>query len=407
MIGRSEKVEFSGAHGGLLAGRLDLPMGRPRAFALFAHCFTCSKDIFAASRVSQGLAEHGIAVLRFDFTGLGASEGEFANTNFSSNVDDLAAAAAFLREHYAAPTLLVGHSLGGAAVLKAAGSVPEARAVATIGAPSDPEHVKQNFDAHLDEIETNGEAEVSLAGRPFRIKKQFLEDIAAQSLHDAVAGMRKALLVMHSPLDETVSIDNASAIFLAAKHPKSFVSLDHADHLLTRRADAMYAAEVLAAWASRFLPAVDSNDLRNAPPGEVTVREAGEGTFPNLVAAGRHSLRADEPEKVGGTDTGPDPYSFLLTSLGACTSMTIRMYADRKGYPLERAEVRLKHSKVHATDCAECETPTGKVDLIEREIELLGDLSDEQRADLLRIADRCPVHRTLHSEIHVATKLAG
>lgn len=406
MIGRSEKVEFPGAQGGFLAGRLDLPMGRPRAYALFAHCFTCSKDIFAASRVSQGLADHGIAVLRFDFTGLGASEGEFANTNFSSNVDDLAAAAAFLREHYEAPTLLVGHSLGGAAVLKAAASVPEARAVATIGAPSDPDHVKHNFHAHLDEIESEGEAEVSLAGRPFRIKKQFLEDIAVQSLHDSVAALRKALLVMHSPLDETVSIDNASAIFLAAKHPKSFVSLDHADHLLTRRADAMYAAEVLAAWASRFLPAVESADLRNAPPGEVTVREAGEGTFPNLVAAGRHRLRADEPEKVGGTDTGPDPYSFLLTSLGACTSMTIRLYADRKGYPLDRAEVRLKHSKVHAKDCAECETQTGKVDLIEREIELLGDLTEEQRADLLRIADRCPVHRTLHSEIHVATKLA-
>ena len=406
MIGRSEKVEFPGAQGGLLAGRLDLPMGQPRAYALFAHCFTCSKDIFAASRVSQGLAAHGIAVLRFDFTGLGSSEGEFANTNFSSNVEDLAAAAAYLREHYEAPTLLVGHSLGGAAVLKAAASVPEARAVATIGAPSDPEHVKHNFNAHLDEIETNGEAEVSLAGRAFRIKKQFLEDIAAQSLEDAVAGMRKALLVMHSPLDEIVSIGNASAIFLVAKHPKSFVSLDHADHLLTRRADAMYAADVLAAWASRFLPEQDGDDLRNASPGEVTVREAGEGTFPNLVAAGRHRLRADEPESVGGTDTGPDPYSFLLTSLGACTSMTIRLYADRKGYPLERAEVRLKHSKVHADDCAACETKSGKVDVIEREIELLGDLSDEQRADLLRIADRCPVHRTLHSEIHVATQLA-
>lgn len=405
MIGRSEKVEFRGAQGGLLAGRLDLPVGRPRAYALFAHCFTCSKDIFAASRVSQGLAEHGIAVLRFDFTGLGASEGEFANTNFSSNVQDLVAAAAFLREHYTAPMLLVGHSLGGAAVLKAAASVPEARAVATIGAPSDPEHVKHNFDAHLDEIETTGEAEVSLAGRPFRIKKQLLEDIAAQRLRDSVAALRKALLVMHSPLDNTVSIDNASAIFLAAKHPKSFVSLDNADHLLTRRADAIYAADVLAAWAGRFLPAEDGGHLGNPPPGEVTVREAGEGTFPNLVAAGRHRLRADEPESVGGTDTGPDPYSFLLTSLGSCTSMTIRLYADRKGYPLERAEVRLKHSKVHAKDCAECETQSGKVDVIEREIELLGDLTEAQRADLLRIADRCPVHRTLHSEISVRTTL--
>ena len=406
MIGRSEKVMFPGALGGHLAGRLDLPFGRPHAYALFAHCFTCSKDFFAASRISQGLAEHGIAVLRFDFTGLGSSEGEFANTNFSSNVADLVAAADFLRERYAAPMLLVGHSLGGAAVLKAAAKIPEARAVATIAAPADPEHVTRNFAAHLGEIETTGKAEVTLGGRSFTITRQFLDDIAAQALRDAVSGMRKALLVLHSPLDEIVSIDNASAIFQAAKHPKSFLSLDHADHLLTDRADAAYAAGVLAAWAGRFLPQPDDGDLRNAPPGEVTVREAGEGTFPTLIAAGRHRLRADEPESVGGTDTGPDPYSFLLTSLGACTSMTMRLYADRKGYPLERAEVRLKHSKVHAEDCAECENRTAKIDLIEREVELLGDLSAEQRADLLRIADRCPVHRTLHGEIQVKTQLA-
>jgi putative redox protein len=405
MIGRSEKLTFPGTGGDELAARLDLPMARPRAYALFAHCFTCSKDIFAASRVSQGLADRGIAVLRFDFTGLGASEGEFASTNFSSNVQDLIAAADFLREHYEAPQLLVGHSLGGAAVLKAAASIPEAEAVATIGAPSDPEHVKRNFAAHLDEIESKGEATVSLAGREFRISKQFLDDIATQSLQDSIAHMRKALLIFHSPLDEVVSIDNASAIFLAAKHPKSFVSLDHADHLLTEREDAAYVAGVLAAWADRYLPAID-DDLHAPPQGEVTVRETLEGTFPQHVAAGRHRLRADEPEKVGGADTGPDPYSFLLTSLGACTTMTIRMYAERKKYPLERAEVRLRHQKVHADDCADCETKNSKVDVIEREIELLGDLSEEQREDLLRIADRCPVHRTLHSEIHVKTRLA-
>ena len=404
MTGRSEKVTFPGADGVMLAGRLDWPLGTPRAFALFAHCFTCSKDIFAASRVAQGLAARGFAVLRFDFTGLGASEGEFANTNFSSNAGDLVAAAAFLRQTYDAPKLVVGHSLGGAAVLKAAPDIAEAVAVATIGAPFDPEHVKHNFDAKIDEITADGEARVTLAGREFCIKQQFLEDIAAQSLGDAIAGMRKALLVMHSPLDETVSIDNASGIFLAAKHPKSFVSLDDADHLLTRRDDAMYVAKVLSAWATRFLPEL-GDGLTSPPQGEVTVREAGEGTFPQVVAAGQHRIRADEPEKVGGTDSGPDPYSFLLAGLGACTSMTIRMYAERKGYPLERAEVRLKHGKVHATDCDECETKSGKIDKIEREIELLGPLNGEQRADLMRIADRCPVHRTLHSEIWIDSTL--
>lgn len=403
MSGRSEKVRFPGADGSMLAGRLDWPLGRPRAFALFAHCFTCSKETFAASRISQGLAARGFAVLRFDFTGLGGSGGDFANTNFSSNIDDLVAAAAYLREAHEAPKLLVGHSLGGAAVLKAAAQMPEALAVVTIGAPSDPEHVKQNFGAKIEEIEREGQATVSLAGREFQIKQQFLDDIAGQSIHAAVAQMRRPLLIFHSPLDNTVSISNAGEIFQAARHPKSFVSLDDADHLLTRRADAMYVAKVLAAWATRFLPELDDG-LASPPQGEVTVREAGEGIFPQVVAAGRHRMRADEPEKVGGTDSGADPYSFLLAGLGACTTMTIRMYAERKGYPLERVEVRLKHAKIHADDCAECETKAGKVDLIEREIELLGDLTDEQRADLMRIADRCPVHRTLHREIHVETR---
>jgi uncharacterized OsmC-like protein/alpha/beta superfamily hydrolase len=404
MTGRSEKVEFVGATGVMLAGRLDWPLGKPRAFALFAHCFTCSKDIFAASRVSQGLAARGFAVLRFDFTGLGASEGEFANTNFSSNIGDLVAAADYLRGHHEAPKLLVGHSLGGAAVLKAAPLIDEVLAVSTIGAPSDPDHVRHNFDAQLDDIKADGEATVSLAGREFKIKKQFLDDIATQSITDAVAGMRKALLVFHAPMDSTVSIDNAGVIFQAAKHPMSFVSLDKADHLLTRREDGNYVAKILSAWASRFLPELDDG-LISPSQGEVTVREAGEGISPQVIAAGRHRMRGDEPEKVGGTDSGPDPYSYLLAGLGACTSMTIRMYAERKGYPLERAEVRLKHAKVHATDCEECETKSGKIDVIQREIELLGDLTEEQRTDLLRIADRCPVHRTLHSEIHIESVL--
>ncbi len=409
MTVKSEKVTFAGSDGATLAARLDLPAGRPRAYALFAHCFTCNKDIFAAARIAHGLAERGIAVLRFDFTGLGASEGDFANTNFSSNIEDLVLAADFLRERHQAPALLVGHSLGGAAVLAAAARVPEAKAVATIAAPADPAHVAAHFTEARPEIEAAGEAEVLLVGRPFRIKKQFLEDIEAHRLEDAIAGLRKALMVFHAPRDEIVGIDNASRIFLAAKHPKSFVSLDNADHLLSRRADAVYVAEVLAAWAGRYLGEAAQAEEASAPraaDGEVVVEETGAGKFTQRIAAGRHLLSADEPEAMGGLDSGPSPYDFLLAGLGACTSMTLRLYAERKGLALERTRVTLSHDKIHAKDCADCETKEGKVDRIRRRIQITGDLTPEQRARLMEIADKCPVHRTLQSEVSIETEAA-
>jgi uncharacterized OsmC-like protein/alpha/beta superfamily hydrolase len=404
MAAKSEKVTFTGADGQTLAARLDLPAGKPRAYALFAHCFTCNKDIFAAARIAGGLAERGFAVLRFDFTGLGASEGDFANTNFSSNVEDLVRAADFLRETYEAPKLLIGHSLGGAAVLAAAAWVPEAKAVATVAAPAEPAHVAAHFTEARPEIEAAGEAEVLLVGRPFRIKKQFLEDIEKHRLEDAIGALKKALMVFHAPRDATVGIENASAIFLAAKHPKSFVSLDDADHLLSRKSDAIYVAEVLAAWAGRYIGGAAEAAALRAAPGEVIVEETGEGTFTQRIAAGPHMLRADEPESVGGLDSGPGPYDLLLAGLGACTSMTLRMYAERKGLPLERTRVTLTHDKIHAADCADCETREGKIDRIERRIQMTGDLTAEQRARLLEIADKCPVHRTLHSEIVIATE---
>lgn len=356
MTGNSRKVTFTNGDGEQLAARLDLPDGRPRAYALFAHCFTCSKDVFAASRVSQGLAERGYAVLRFDFTGLGASEGEFANTNFSGNVSDLVRAADFLRQEFDAPKVLIGHSLGGAAVLAAAAQVPEAVAVATIGAPFDPGHVGHLLAAARPEIERRGEAEVVLAGRTFRIKKQFLDDIAASKLGDHIARLGKALIVFHAPRDQTVGIENAAQIFTAARHPKSFVSLDDADHLLSRRTDAIYVAEVLAAWASRYLPEAAAGAPAEPAAGEVLVAETGEGRFAQAVRVGRHELRADEPESVGGDDTGPGPYDYLLAGLGACTAMTLRLYAQRKELPLDRVTVRLRHEKIHATDCEDCET---------------------------------------------------
>ncbi|MBI1397168.1 MAG: alpha/beta fold hydrolase [Betaproteobacteria bacterium] len=401
-----EPIHFEGADGATLAARLDSPTVAPHAYALFAHCFTCSKESLAATRIAGALKERGIAVLRFDFTGLGDSHGEFANTSFSSNVGDLVAAADFLREKFAAPRLLIGHSLGGAAVLAAAAKIPEAKAIVTLGAPFDPAHVTKLFAPVRAEIDARGEAEVTIAGRTFLVRKQFLDDIARANNEHALGSLRKALLVMHSPRDTVVPIDNAAQIFMAARHPKSFVSLDDADHLVSRREDAEYIAGVIAAWATRYVGDAAPVPATAGPEGGVRVEELGSGPYANFVHAGSHLLRADEPESLGGGDTGPSPYQLLLASLGACTSMTLRMYADRKGWPLERVSVDLRHSKIHAKDCAECETREGTVDRIERVLHVEGKLDDDQRQRLLEIADRCPVHRTLHGEITIPTSLA-
>ncbi|MDH4149111.1 MAG: alpha/beta fold hydrolase [Betaproteobacteria bacterium] len=399
-------IHFPGAFGTALAARLDLPAQVPRAFALFAHCFTCSKDSLAAARISAALVEHGFGVLRFDFTGLGGSAGDFANTNFSSNVADLVAATAWLRAQHQAPRILIGHSLGGAAVLAAASEIAEAAAVATIGAPFDPAHVQHLLGDAALQIRADGEAEVTLAGRPFRIQKQFLDDLAAQDSAARIGRLRKALLVFHSPRDTYVDIENAARIYAAAKHPKSFVSLDTADHLLTQKSDAAYVAAVLAAWASRYVGPAAATATGTVTPGVVTVRESGEGRYTQDITAGPHHLRADEPESVGGNDSGFTPYDLLLAGLGACTSMTLRMYAEQKKWPLQRVTVTLRHEKIHAKDCADCETREGKIDQIDREIDIAGDLSDAQRARLMDIADKCPVHRTLRSEIAIRTRTA-
>jgi putative redox protein len=406
MTADTAMIRFPGALGSPLAARLDLPSSAPIAFALFAHCFTCSKDTLAASRISGALTSHGIGVLRFDFTGLGGSEGEFANTNFSSNIADLVAAAEWLGQHHQAPQILIGHSLGGAAVLAAAHKIAAARAVATIAAPFHPGHVRRLLEPAAATIEAAGEAEVTLAGRKFRITKQFLDDIANQNTREHVAKLRKALLVFHSPQDTTVAIDNAAQIFMAARHPKSFVSLDDADHLLTRRQDATYVAAVLAAWVSRYIEqsVTPLTAMANAAEG-VTVTETREGRFTQAITARGHRLLADEPANAGGDDTGPSPYDLLLAALGACTSMTLRMYAEQKKWPLERVTIHLRHEKIHAQDCSECETREGRIDRIEREIEVEGSLDENQRTRLLEIANKCPVHRTLHSEVWIPTRL--
>ena len=398
----AERFDFANAQGEKLAALLDRPDGPIRAVALFAHCFTCGKDNKAAHLIAHGLTSHGIAVLRFDFTGLGSSEGEFANTTFSSNIDDLVAAADHLRMTVGAPAVLIGHSLGGAAVLAAAHRIAEARAVVTIAAPFDPAHVAGLFSDRVDEIESKGEIEVTLVGRPFRIRRALLADIAGQNLTECIAGLRKALLVFHSPTDETVAIDNASRIFTAAKHPKSFISLAGADHLLRRPSDAAYVAHVVAAWAERYLD-MAAPTQPSADPREVLVRETRHGTFQQEITTGRHRLLADEPVAAGGLDSGPGPYDLLLAALGACTSMTLRLYAERKKLPLARTRVRLRHSRIYAADCAECETKEGMLDRIERIITLEGELDAEQRKRLIEIADKCPVHRTLTSEINIRT----
>lgn len=406
MAARSEKITFPGSHGAPLAARLDYPTGKPRALALFAHCFTCSKDLFAASRIASELVQRGFAVLRFDFTGLGMSEGEFANTNFSSNVQDLLAAAAYLRTNVMPVDILIGHSLGGAAVLAAAPDIPEAKAVSTIGAPADASHVTHNFSAHLDEIREKGEASVTLAGRKFTIKRQFLDDVEATRLHERIASMRKALLIFHSPTDHVVGLDNASAIFGAAKHPKSFISLHGADHLLSKREDAAYVAEVLSAWASRYIMgSVDSAETGPGATNEVSITETRQGKFQQDVRVGKHRFFADEPIDQGGTDTGPSPYDFLSVALGACTSMTLRLYADLKKLPLEKVHVVVRHDKRYGDDCKECASEkAAKIDHFERVIRLEGALDEQMRQKLLAIADKCPVHNTLEGGSRIITK---
>ena len=404
----SERFQFEGEGGVQLAAALELPEGEPVAYALFAHCFTCGKDVLAAKRIAVALSMKGIAVLRFDFTGLGSSEGDFANSTFSSNVADLVRAAAHLRGTRSAPAILIGHSLGGAAILAAAAKIPEARAVVTIAAPSDPSHVTGLFRDRLEDIRKDGEAEVSLAGRAFTIKREFLDDVAEHNLMADIGKLHRALLVMHSPTDDTVGIENATRIFVTARHPKSFVSLAGADHLLSQKRDSTYVADVIAAWATRYIDADATEQPVNTgeAPRRVVVRETRDSKFQNAVTVGPHRIVADEPVAAGGEDSGPGPYDLLLAALGACKSMTMRLYADRKSFPLERATVTLAHSKIYAKDCAECETREGMLDQIEVAIGLEGPLDADQRKRILEIADKCPVHRTLTSEIHIVTRAA-
>lgn len=407
----STNVSFPNATGQMLAGRIDLPItGDPIGFAIYAHCFTCTKSLRAIGRITEVLALHGIATLRFDFTGLGGSEGDFADTNFTSNVSDFVAAAAFLAGSYAAPEIAIGHSLGGAVALAASGRLDSVGAVVTIGAPATPAHIKRHIADDLDKIRELGEADVRIAGRAFTIREHLLDDVDRTDLPAVISALRRPLLVVHSPVDNVVGVENASEILAHARHPKSFISLDNADHLISDDADARYVAEVIASWASRYiagdLATHSQPDFMADAPESVTVVRIEDGFRTDVISNG-FPLVADEPRSVGGTNTGPTPYDYLLTALGTCTAMTLRMYSDKKGWPLDSVTVRLSHSKVHAKDCDECESPRGLVDHVERTLQIEGQLDDAQRQRLVEIADRCPVHKTLHGEVVVHTTLAG
>ncbi len=399
-MAKPDPIFFPSRDGDQLAARFDPPAGIPRGLAIFAHCFTCSKDILAARRIASGLATRGIGVLRFDFTGLGHSEGEFGNAGFTSNVADLITAAQWLADNHGPADILVGHSLGGAAVLAAAGKIDSVRGVATIGAPADLAHVSHLFSDSLEHIEARGCATVDIAGRSFDICKSFIEDLDTHKLKDSIASLRRDLLVLHSPVDEIVGIDNTTEIFLSARHPRSFVSLDHADHMLSRPQDAEFAAAIISAWASRILPPADKPAVQE---GHVVVQPLGHDLFPHLVTAGDNTLIADEPVSFGGRNTGLSPYELLLAGLGACTSMTMRMYAQRKGWPADKIFVELTHAKKYVTDCEACEDEPVKMDVIDRTITLGDDLDEDQRQRLMEIAVKCQVHRTLESDIRILT----
>lgn len=400
----THKIHFKNKEGVQLKGRLDLPADqKPHNFALFAHCFTCNKNFNAVRNVSRALINRGFGVLQFDFTGLGSSKGDFSESNFSGNVEDLLAAAQFLEEEYQAPSLIVGHSLGGAAAIMAAARLDSIQAVATIGSPSNPQHVQHLFQNSLEEIKDSGQALVNIGGSPFTIKKQFLDDLSQMTLFKIVKGLRKAILILHSPQDATVGIENASELYGAAHHPKSFISLDRADHLLNREADSLYAGEVIGSWAKRYLPIRETVKLSSTH--QVVALLQKDDIFTTSLKAGNHYLTADEPKSANGNNFGPTPYELVASGLAACTAMTIKMYANRKEWPLEDVEVHITYKKDHAEDCKQQEDKGAKIDIFEREIKLTGDLDKDQQEKLIEIANKCPVHKTLHGEVLVRSRL--
>mgnify|MGYP002635670177 CR=1 FL=1 len=400
---RVERVEFSNQEGRQLSAIIDFPSDRhPHSFVLFAHCFTCNKNFTAVRNIARALTTQGFGVMRFDFTGLGESEGEFATTNFSSNVSDLVCAADYLSIHHKAPTLLIGHSLGGSAAIVAGSQIDSIRAISTIGAPSDPAHVRQLIQSGVGAIEAEGEAEINIGGRPFIIRQQFLEDIAAQKLTAILKDLRKPIMVLHSPQDTIVGIENAAEIYKSAWHPKSFISLDGADHLLSNSRDSRYAGQMIATWAMKYAELEVADTILSNYDAAALIT-GGDG-YTTRIKLGTHEIVADEPVSAGGFDFGPSPYELVSAGLAACTAMTMKMYANRKEWKIDEIVVHVKHDRRHIDDCVDCEDPKLKIDYFDKKIELKGDLDEAQRQRILDIASRCPVHKTLLSEIRISTE---
>ncbi len=399
-------LEIENKQGNKLYARLELPANQhPSHFAIFAHCFTCSSNLNAARNISRALTNHGFGVVRFDFTGLGRSEGEFAESHFSANVDDLIAVHGYMTKHYAAPALLVGHSLGGAAVIVAASKLVEVKAIATLGAPSSVQHTKQHFSHAIDEVAEKGEVEVNIGGRPFKINNEFIQDFDKTDVLEILHELKKPMLIMHAPFDKTVSVNSAQELFQAAFHPKSFVSLDGADHLLADERDSLYAGDVIGSWVKRYFPEREKEKLDTKNEQVVGHLDLTQNNFTTSIQTLKHSLTADEPADVGGDDFGPSPYELLNAGLAACTVMTMKLYAERKKWPLEEAFVYITHSKKHVADM-EDESKSGTyLDHISKKIELIGDLDAEQREKLMQIAAKCPVHKTLQSKVEIETTL--
>ncbi|NNF00557.1 MAG: OsmC family protein [Pyrinomonadaceae bacterium] len=400
----SEKIKFENSRGEMLSARIALPKDQtPHNFAVFAHCFTCNKNFKAVRYITQALTDEGFGVLSFDFTGLGESEGDFSDTTFSSSVDDLICAANYLEENHRAPNIAIGHSLGGAAVILAASQLDEIKAVVTIGTPSAPQHVKHLLRGGIEEIREKGIAEINIGGRPFNLKKEFIDDLERQDLSGIVKGMRKSFLFMHSPQDTIVGIENAAELYQAAHHPKSFVSLDGADHLLSKEIDGCYAGDVIANWAKRYIDIPEAKKL--STKSHIVAYLGSEEKFTTQIKADQHHLTADEPKSFGGNDFGPSPYQLVASGLAACTVMTLRMYAGRKKWDLREVFCHVRHEKTHLEDCDDCENPKARIDKFTRELEFIGDLDPEQKQRLLEIADKCPVHRTLEGKAHIETEI--
>lgn len=399
----SKKVEFVNKNGYKLSARMEMPLSsKPDAYAVFAHVFTGSKNLSATRHISRALTLNGIAVLRFDFTGLGDSEGDFSDTNFTSNVEDLLAACRYLRDNHEAPSIMIGHSLGGAASVFAASKVDSIKAVATIGTPSEPKHVTHLLTNKLEDIENTGMAEVNIGGQVFTIKKHFLDDLRSKNMYNIVKNLNKAILVLHSPQDTVVEIENAAKIYHAAMHPKSFVTLNQADHMLTNKNDAFYVGNMIATWAKRY---VDIPTTKKLVTHKQVVAQLGDSGFTTDIMAGRHGLIADESEDLGGGDFGPSPYEMLNAALGACTAMTLQMYARRKKWDLQEVKVHLSFSRSYREDCEHCDHNEKRLEVFDREIEVKGNLDEVQINRLLEIANKCPVHKTLEAAAEVRTKL--